>query len=417
MSRPSRLAVAFSCLGHFQHHVLTGLFLTLVIVLERTWERPYDELIGLWTLGALLVGAGAPLAGWLADRFGHDRMMAGFFLGAGAATIGAGLASGPAPMTAALAALGLFGAIYHPVGLAWVTQAAPVAARGRLMGLVGIAGSLGVAGAAAIAGGLAALLGWRLALVLPGAIALATGLVLAALIARGTFAGAARAAPGGPTAAPPVPEEDPAPERTPRVVVAVLFVTLACGSILFNAFVTAAPKWLSEALGTQDVAGIGALVGFVFLFGSLAHLAGGWLADRVPLKPLYVASFAVKLPLLVVAGLAGGWPAVAVAALVTLTMDLGVPAENLLLARYSSGRRRGLAFGIKYAMGFVAAPLGVGMVAALHGLGGRGFLAMFLVLAGLTLAMLLAALALPSPGGAEGRPRRMAAPAAAAPAE
>jgi MFS family permease len=227
---------------------------------------------------------------------------------------------------------------------------------------------------------------------------------------------AARATPGGGPAT-PVPEEDPAPERTPRVVVAVLFVTLACGSILFNAFATAAPKWLSEALGTQDMASIGALVGFVFLFGSLAHLLGGWLADRVPLKPLYVASFAVKLPLLVVAGLVGGWPAVAVAALVTLTMDLGVPAENLLLARYSSGRRRGLAFGIKYAMGFVAAPLGVGMVAALHGLGGRGFLAMFLVLAGLTLAMLLAALALPSPGVAEERPRRIAAPAAAAPAE
>ena len=117
MNASSRLAVAFSCIGHFQHHVLTGLFLTLVVMLERAWERPYDELIGLWTIGALLVGAGAPLAGWLADRFGHARMMAVFFLGAGAATIAAGLTAGPAPMTVALAGLGLFGAIYHPVGL------------------------------------------------------------------------------------------------------------------------------------------------------------------------------------------------------------------------------------------------------------------------------------------------------------
>lgn len=393
MSRPSRLAVAFSCIGHFLHHVLTGLFLTLVIVLERAWERPYDELIGLWTVGALLVGAGAPLAGWLADRFGHDRMMAAFFLGAGAATIAAGLASGPAPMTAALGALGLFGAIYHPVGLAWVTQAAPAGARGRVMGLVGIAGSLGVAAAAVVAGGLAAAFGWRMALALPGALTMATGLVLAVLVARGALAGVGEVRGADGIAAPRA--EEPAPERTPRVVMAVLFVTLACGSILFNAFSTAAPKWLSEALGTEDTARIGALVGFVFLFGSVAHLAGGWLADRVPLKPLYVASFAVKLPLLLLAGLAGGWQAVAVAALFTLVMDIGTPAENLLLARYSSGRRRGLAFGIKYAMGFVAAPLGVGMVAALYGVGGAGFLAMFLALAGLTLAMLLAALALP----------------------
>ena len=72
MSASSRLAIAFSCIGHFLHHVLTGLFLTLVIVLERVWERPFDELIGLWAMGAFLIGAGAPLAGWLADRFGRN---------------------------------------------------------------------------------------------------------------------------------------------------------------------------------------------------------------------------------------------------------------------------------------------------------------------------------------------------------
>lgn len=399
MSASSRLAIAFACIGHFQHHVLTGLFLTLVIVLERAWERPFDELIGLWTIGAFLIGAGAPLAGWLADRFGHERMMAVFFFGTGSATIAAGLTAGPGPMTAALAGLGIFGAIYHPVGLAWVTQAAPAAMRGRVMGLVGIAGSLGVAAAALVAGGLAALFGWRLALILPGGITLATGLVLTVLIAQGRLASVGHVTTASGQRAPPATE--PLPERTPRVVMAVLFITLACGSILFNAFSTAAPKWLSEALGTSDMAKIGALVGLVFLVGSIAHLVGGWLADRVPLKPLYVASFAVKLPLLLMAGLADGWQAVAVAAAFALVMDIGVPAENLLLARYSSGRRRGLAFGIKYAMGFVAAPIGVGMVAALHGVGDAGFRTMFLVLAGLTLAMLLAALALPAASRAD----------------
>ena len=44
-------------IGHFLHHVLTGLFLTLAVVLERVWERPFDELIALWTIGAFLIGA------------------------------------------------------------------------------------------------------------------------------------------------------------------------------------------------------------------------------------------------------------------------------------------------------------------------------------------------------------------------
>ncbi|HYF06234.1 MAG TPA: MFS transporter, partial [Acetobacteraceae bacterium] len=89
MNAQPRLVVAFACAGHFLHHVVTGLFLTLAVVLERVWERPYAEIIALWTIGSLLVGLGAPLAGWLADRVGHARMMAGFFLGLGASSIAA----------------------------------------------------------------------------------------------------------------------------------------------------------------------------------------------------------------------------------------------------------------------------------------------------------------------------------------
>ncbi len=399
---PSQLAIVFACVGHFLHHVLTGLFLTLAVLLERAWTLPFDEVIALWTWGALLIGLGAPAAGWLGDRFGNAPMMAVFFLGAGGATAAAGLVAGPSDMALALAGLGIFGAIYHPIGLSWVSRVAPEATRGRVMGVLGISGSIGVAAAALIAGSVAEFAGWRAALLIPGVLSIAVGGALLLAMLRGQVADA----PRGAAARASVPEAAEAP--TPIAVLVVLAVTFCLGSLLYNAFATATPKWMSESLslGAEQGARLGLLVALVFLAGSLGQLLGGALADRFPLKWLYVLTFLCKLPLLAVAGLVGGPGAMAVAMLVVLMLDLSAPVENLLLARYSSGRRRGLAFGVKFAMGFAAAPLGVNLVAAMWG-AGEGFGDFFLVLAGLAAVMLAAALCLP---GAPPRPAPLPAP-------
>ena len=58
MSPAARLVVLFASAGHFWHHVLTGLFLTLAVLLEGIWRRPYAEIISLWTAGAILIGLG-----------------------------------------------------------------------------------------------------------------------------------------------------------------------------------------------------------------------------------------------------------------------------------------------------------------------------------------------------------------------
>ena len=69
-------------------------------------------------------------------------------------------------------------------------------------------------------------------------------------------------------------------------------------------------------------------------------------------------------------------------------------AENLLLARYTSGRRRGLVFGLKFILAFGIAPLAVELVAFSYGLGG-GFGPLAWILGGFALAAVLAALTLP----------------------
>jgi hypothetical protein len=125
---------------------------------------------------------------------------------------------------------------------------------------------------------------------------------------------------------------------------------------------------------------------------------GGRLADRLPFKWLYVGTFLLKLLPLAIAGALGGPVAVIAAAIIGFTFDMSAPVENLLLARYSSGRRRGLAFGMKFAIGFAAAPVGVNMVAWAYGEAAGGAPVLFAILAAMTATMLAAALLLPREG-------------------
>ena len=397
MQPAQRLIISFASVGHFLHHVLTGLFLTLAVILEGVWQRPYAEIIALWTLGAAMIGVGAPLAGWLADRFGHARMMTVFFLGIGLASIIAGFVSDSAEMGLALALLGGFGAIYHPVALAWVSMTAPPDARGRLMGILGIAGSIGVACAAVIAGGLAEVAGWRMAMILPGIVTIIAGLALLFCLLTGRVA-ASNHQPGQEAAQAAAAEA----ARIPWGVLIVLAITFMLGSIAYTAYSTALPKWLSDMLllDSTRAAQLGLIVGATMLMGSAGQLIGGRLADQMPMKTLYVATFLVKLPLMLLAAWFGGVWVLLIAVFIGFMFDFSAPVENLLLARYSSGKRRGLAFGLKFAMGFVAAPLGVNLVAWAYGDAAGGAPALFLTLAVLGLVMLAAAMALPRDAGA-----------------
>ena len=406
MQPAQRLIISFASVGHFLHHVLTGLFLTLAVILEGVWQRPYAEIIALWTLGAAMIGVGAPLAGWLADRFGHARMMTVFFLGIGLASIIAGFVSDSAEMGLALALLGGFGAIYHPVALAWVSMTAPPDARGRLMGILGIAGSIGVACAAVIAGGLAEVAGWRMAMILPGIVTIIAGLALLFCLLTGRVA-ASNHQPGQEAAQAAAAEA----ARIPWGVLIVLAITFMLGSIAYTAYSTALPKWLSDMLllDSTRAAQLGLIVGATMLMGSAGQLIGGRLADQMPMKTLYVATFLVKLPLMLLAAWFGGVWVLLIAVFIGFMFDFSAPVENLLLARYSSGKRRGLAFGLKFAMGFVAAPLGVNLVAWAYGDAAGGAPALFLTLAVLGLVMLAAAMALPRDAGARTAPRAVPA--------
>ncbi len=381
----ARLALVFSCLGHAYMHMFTAFYFVIVLSLEDVWQRPYHELIELWTLGSLLVGLAALPAGWLGDRLGAAKMMIVFFVGLGLAGMACGFAEDTDALLIGLSALGLFSAIYHPVGIAWVVRNARM--RGKALGINGVFGSIGIAIAGLVAGGLIDAFSWRAAFIVPGTVCLVTGLALwlclhLGLIGEGTQV---------------VREAKPESRHDMLRAILILLLTMTIMGIVFQATQAAIPKVFDLRL--RDIAGegalgIGLLVAGVYAIGGVTQLIGGFLADKFPLKPVYLLSFLLQAFALAAVATLVSLPLIAVTALVVLLSVVALPAENMMLARYTPERHHSLMYGVKFVLAFGTAPLSILLVSRIQAQTGE-FVVLFLALAALTLAATLAALLLP----------------------
>lgn len=387
-----RAAIGFSWTGHAVMHVLAGLYPTLVLVLEREWNLPYDELLRLWTLGTLLMGLGAPLGGWLGDRWSESRMLTVFFIISGAGAMIAGAAGGPNELWFGLSLMGLGCSIYHPVGMSMVVRHS--IGRGSAMGWFGLTGTVGVAAAALVAGSLADGLGRRAVFLVPGAVSLIVG----ALLLGAMWIGLVRDRRGG-----DAEPQAPATRRDVTRAFFILSVTMLCGGLMSVCLQLILPKMVELRLGDQlgaGVLGVGGLVTAVNLAGVIPQLIGGRLADRASLRTIYMGALAAQGAGLAVLSALGGTSALVVASGLVVVMQIQAPAENLLLARYTPDRHRGLIFGAKFILVFGVGPVSVEVCAWFFERFGE-FNALFLALAALGIVAALAAWTLPRETRAE----------------
>ena len=117
-------------------HMFAAFYFVIVLTIEKEWNISYDQLIRLWTLGALLIGLGAIPFGWLSDRWSRSGTMIIMFIGMGVTSILCGLSTSIYYLFISLSLLGLFCSIYHPVGIPWVINSAN--RQGRALGINGI---------------------------------------------------------------------------------------------------------------------------------------------------------------------------------------------------------------------------------------------------------------------------------------
>ncbi len=391
-----RYALVFSCLGHAYSHLFAPTFYVVVLTLEHEFALTHGAAVALIVVGNVLYGLAAPFAGWLGDRWSTSAMVALFFLGTGAGMIATGLARSPFEISLGLAATGLFASIYHPVGIAWLVRNAR--SWGKALGINGVFGGVGPAVAALSAGALIEVSGWRAAFIVPGTVVLATGAAFYLMWRVGRiveFSGgspadaACRARRYGPRLLRPVDDD------------AVLRADLPGDP----AGAAETVRRTRRRFPPEGVFGVSMLVALVYLASGGLQVLAGHLADRFPMKPVYVACFALQAPLLMLASSLGGGPLVAVAMLMVSINVGALPAENGLVARYSPSNWRGLAFGLKFILAFGISGLGVQIEGLLYDLTG-GFHWLFMLLSAIAVVGFAAALLLPSE-------RRRHAPAAA----
>lgn len=382
-ARSARASLAFSCLGHLYAHVFEPIFYIAALVLPGELGLSYEEVLALVIAGKLLYGLLAPAAGWLGDRWSTVGMMAVFFLGLGASALSMGLAHGPWGVGLALALMGVFGSIYHPVGIAWLIRNA--VDKGKAIGLNGVFGGIGPGVASLLAGGLIAASGWRAAFVVPGVLVLLTGFAFLLFLAKGWVVEAK---------ADRAPQAEPSKGDTVRAGI-VLSVTMLCAGLIYQSTQPSLPKMFEERLGDGTGIGDAALaVTVVYLVAGLTQIVAGHLADRFPPRSVYLAAALVQAPLLALLSWASGWSMVGIALLAVAGNMGAIPAENLLLAKYTPAKWRGTAFGLKFVLSFGVSGLAVPLVSLLRGWTG-GFEVLFVLLAGCALMVAVAASLLP----------------------
>ena len=123
-----RRSIGFLNWAHFLDHYVILIFPTVVIGLEAVYGRSYGELLVLSTAAFTAFGLFALPAGWLADKWSRRNMIALFFFGTGICSALVGMAESFETLAIALFGVGLFAAIYHPVGTPMVVDAATVRA-------------------------------------------------------------------------------------------------------------------------------------------------------------------------------------------------------------------------------------------------------------------------------------------------
>ncbi len=382
------IQMRFLNFGHFLDHYMLLIFPTAVLAIERDWQMSYAQALGLSSPMFLAFALATLPAGWLGDRWSRSHMMSLFFVGCGACCLAAAIAPGPLGLSIALAGLGLFAAIYHPVGIAMVTETS--ARRGQALAVNGVWGNMGLAVAALSTGYLADNFGWRTSFLVPGFVALAMGglhIILTGDAARALAGGRPAGTDSG---------EGSATGKTLWRILAFVAAAALFGGVIFNAVSLSLPKLLSERLAseTTSLSEVGSYAALIFAVAGLAQLPVGWFLDRYSVRPLLFVLFVAQAALLYVTSWATGYAVVPIAMVLVLSMFAWIPVSSWLVGTYVPANWRSRVFSVEYTLSLGTTALVVPALSWLHG-ASFGFEPQFRVLAMFAAVVLAAAIILP----------------------
>jgi predicted MFS family arabinose efflux permease len=378
-----RHQLRFINIAHFIDHYVLLVFPTVVIGLESELKRSYAELIALSTACFVAFGLFSLPWGWLADHWSRRKIMAIFFFGCAISMVAAAAAPNVYWLAAALLLLGIFAAIYHPVGIPMlVTNARD---RGRDFATNGVWGNFGVAFAPGITAALMAAAGWRSGFIVPAAVCVVAGAAYLYFTREEKDKAASR------TKIAEVPLTG-----TMMVMVFAFFALLAfSGGIVFNVLTIAIPKIVDERMA-QDIPLLllGSVATGVLLFGGIAQLTVGRLVSRFAPHVLLAVIGIMQVVGVAWAYLATGPLLLGALALSIAAIYAQVTVGDVVIARYTADAWRGRVFAVRFFLAFISSGLAVSLIAALHGQGGFGLVLIMTAIFAMLFALATIAIAI-----------------------
>jgi MFS family permease len=351
--------IGFINFAHGLDHFVILIYPTVVIALQAVYGRSYSDLIWLSTASFVAFGLFSLPAGWLSDRWSRRNMLVAFYLGCGVSLVGAAASSSFVFLTISLFGLGVFAAIYHPVGTAMILENATQ--RGRSMAFNGVCGNVGVSLAAGITAVLTAAFSWRGAFLVPGVICIVTGMIYYWLVPVETRRAVSRSTSADVVLSTPV-----------AATIAGLFVIVALtAGLVFNTMAVALPKIVEERVGNDiSLVVVGGLTTAVFLCGAIAQITVGRLVERIPVHILFTILAVMQFAGVVWSSYASGMMLVFALAFTMASIYGQVTVNDLVIARYTADAWRGRIFAVRYFLTFTISGAAVSMIALLYGRGG-----------------------------------------------
>lgn len=328
-------------IGHLLDHFMMLIFAKAAFDAGREFGLSYEEIIVYGTLGVVLFGAAAPLAGWLADKYSRAILITVYPFGLGLGSILAAFSQSTEMLGISLGILGFFAAIYHPVGIAMITKRPGKV--GLRLGINGVWGNMGVALAPVLTGVLIAFADWRLAFIVPSIICLFFGLSqLFAFI-----------------------ELDETELKTDNIkknmassvltegwqtVLFCLSIVTLSGGFIFGSLTFLIPRLFEVNMLeiSSDVAITGLLAGLVYAIASFSQIGTGWLVDKIPPKFVLSAMGLGQLIFIYIASHSSDYALLFIMLAAMLFVFGQVPITDVILVKYVKDSWRGRVLSIKF---------------------------------------------------------------------
>ena len=329
-------------IGHLLDHFMMLIFAKAAFDAGREFGLSYEEIIVYGTLGVILFGAAAPLAGWLADKYSRAILITVYPFGLGIGGMLASFSQSTEMLGISLGVLGFFAAIYHPVGIAMLTKRPGKI--GLRVGVNGVWGNMGVAAAPVFTGILIAYADWRLGFLLPSIFCICFGLFqLFAFVEDEDVNLKNIKNKVASTLSSPFSEGW-------KIVLFALSITTLSGGFIFGALTFLIPRLFEVSMVqiSTDVAITGLLAGLVYAIASFSQIGTGWLVDKVPPKYVLSAMGLGQLIFIYIASQSSDYNLLFIMLAAMIFVFGQVPITDVILVKYVQDSWRGRVLSIKF---------------------------------------------------------------------